>query len=258
MTSRAANPSAQAGEPQTPGDPLHPLDPLDSASLPDPAWIEGALERIWERPEFVRAEPSLLARAVGWVQEAFLDLLRRVFSGLGPLEGWAVPVGRVLLVVFLAAGVLALGLLVYRWLRSLEPGRRGTAGGWPREAARSSDPAWWEEKARAEMAAGRFRTAAVHLYRALVLRLAARGLLRVGEGRTPGDYLAELQRVSPDTGRAFGRFLGQFHPMAYGPAMPDASAFRHLEALAAGAAGAAGAGAGAGAAETAATHEEAG
>ncbi|CAN5723101.1 hypothetical protein BH23GEM11_BH23GEM11_18310 [soil metagenome] len=229
MTHQAGDPSAAAGA-------GHPQALPGSGSLPEPGSIGGTLERVLERPEFIRAEPSLLARFLGWLQEAFLDLVRRVFSGLGPLEGWAVPAGRVLLVVLLAGGIIGLGLLLWRWFGSLEPGRRGTGGGWPSQAARSSDPAWWEERARAEMAAGRFRTAAVHLYRALVLRLGARGLLRVHEGRTPGDYLMEVQRAAPVAGQAFRQFLQQFHPVAYGPEMPDAQAIQRLQELATGAA----------------------
>jgi len=192
---------------------------------------------VWESPEFVRAEPSFLAEFFRRLRADFINFLRDLFSGLGPLDGWATPVGQVLLVVLLAAGILGVGLLVYRWLDGHEPGRRGTRGGWPTQAARSSDPEWWAEMAQLEMAAERFRTAAVYLYRALVLRLGARGLLRVTDGRTPGDYLRELQRADPDTGRAFRSFLGQFHPMAYGPGMPDASAFRRLQDLAARATG---------------------
>jgi len=223
----------QAGDPST--------GASDPEALPHRLWIEGALERVWESPEFVRTEPSLLARAFGWLQEAFFDLLRRLFSGLGPLDGWAVPVGKVILVVVLAGGILMLGFLLVRWFGSLEPGRRGTGGAWPAEAARSTDPEWWEERARLEMAAGRIRTAAVHLYRALVLRLGALGLLRVHDGRTPGDYLVELQRAAPGTSPAFRQFLREFHPMAYGPTPPDAASFRRLQDLAARATGAAGA-----------------
>jgi hypothetical protein len=224
VTSQAGHPSTGASDPE---------------ALPHRPWIEGALERVWESPEFVRTEPSLLARIFGWLQDAFFDLIRRLFSGLGPLEAWAVPVGKVMLVVFLAGGIVMVGFLLVRWFGSLEPGRRGTGGAWPAEAARSTDPEWWEERARLEMASGRIRTAAVHLYRALVLRLGVLGLLRVHDGRTPGDYLVELQRAAPGTSRAFRQFLREFHPMAYGPAAPDAASFQRLQDLAARATGAA-------------------
>ncbi len=225
--------------------------------------VDEALAGILARPEFTPRTPSPLERVLQWIREGVGDLLGWVLERLPRLDavgdtlgGWA----ETLLYVALGIAVIGVGWFVARALarRSRRPGAHPASEA--QAAPEALDPATWEARARGAAEAGRFREAALFRYRALLLRLAARDLLRLGEGRTPGEYHRELRRggempqegaggaggggpvqggqgpggVAPGgVAGAFGGFLRHFHRVAFGSEPPERSGWEALALAAA-------------------------
>jgi hypothetical protein len=207
-------------------------DNAGGTDLPGAHQVESTLAGVFERAEFVRQEPNLLTRTLDRVRTAVLDLLASIFENLGVPEGWAAGLGQFLTILFIALGVLLVGLILWRIVRRA----RGDRWREPRPGKTRADAAMGVEgwRARAAEAAGRgaYREAAVALYRSVILTLGDAGVVRVREGRTPGEYAREARGNRPALGPAFRSFLGVFHPVAFGPRSPDGAAFADLQVAA--------------------------
>lgn len=182
---------------------------------PSAAQVDGALARVYARPEFAETGgPTWLQTivdAIAAVREAILgfiaDALERVGAAAGSEPGvWLIAGASLLLVVWILSR-LARAQDGPRSTR--QRGRDGIAVA-PVESAR--DATEWDAEADRAIADGRFRDAAFALYHALVLRLEACGALRFDVAKTPGDYRREVTRHT-DASRALNRFLRLFEPL---------------------------------------------
>ncbi len=82
-----------------------------------------------------------------------------------------------------------------------------------RGAERTLDP--WRD-AQDLAAAGEFTEAAHALYRALLLRLSARGVVRLHPSKTAGDYARELRRRNVADQAPFQAFRVRYDRLIYG------------------------------------------
>jgi Domain of unknown function (DUF4129) len=205
--------------------------------IPDVDRVRQVFEEVLSQPAFrTRAESPLSAflHAIGRPFERFFRsvgqavgrLLARWLPGLDP--------GQICLIGWVAL-VALIGLLLYVLIHRFG-GRQDAPRPPARARAAPADrtPAGWMSWARERAMAGRLRDAASGLYQAVILSLEARGALRYGEWKTPGDYAIE---VSGDPGLRgpFRGFLAQFVAITFGPADPTpealATLFDHAERL---------------------------
>src|SRR5437773_686855 len=121
---------------------------------------------------------TFLDRILQWIGE----MLSRLLEGIA-----GVPHGRLFATIaFVAVAVLVLARVVYAArLRTTSEGESLPGRG---RATSASDP--WRE-AEQLAAKGQFTEAAHALYRASLAMLAARGLVRLHDSKTSGDYARE-------------------------------------------------------------------
>lgn len=198
--------------------------------------VREALARIWELPEFTPRQPGLAEQALGRVRDALRAGWEWIAARLPDLDRFGGTVGTLIeltLYALLAGVLLGMGWLLARSLvrrrdAFARPYAPDTAG-----ADRGMEPATWEARAREAAEAGHFREAALARYRALLLRLARGELLRLGSGRTPGDYLAQLRGGAPEVAAAFQGFVALLHPLAFGAQAPSQAGWDALVVAAA-------------------------
>jgi hypothetical protein len=191
--------------------------------------VERALAAILSRPEFAERKPSALATRI-------LDLLAGLRAWWGSLLARIpVPDGGDRLAYLLVTGclvLLAAGVLLHlvRVALGLRGGRAAGAAAHGR-AVRVPAPATQDWRAAAERAAqaGHWREAVLALYLSRLERLQQRGLVRLDDAKTPGDYRREL-RADPPTASRFESFLRHFEPVAFGSRPIDMASFRRLSA----------------------------
>lgn len=197
----------------------------DSAAL-SATEVDSALAEVFRRPEFAPPPPSPLSDWLAGVWESVRCWIAAALARIDLSPGgqrflfWAA-------VALLALTALALLVRLARlasaaWRMRRDGYRRGPAR--PRAAAATDD---WEARAREAAAQGRWRDAALALYQALLLRLAARGAVRVDAAKTPGDYRREA-RADDAAARALDAFLRSFEPVAFGGRQLDASGYARL------------------------------
>lgn len=193
-----------------------------------PQEVADALARVYAREEFSEGSVPALLQLIRDVRAAALNWVRGVLAEVLP-ESWPDFVSWLLLAVFVIAAALALFHLV----RSVAGPRRSTAAPEPLRVPEEGvrDATWWEAAARTAAAQGRFRDAALALYRAVVHRLEEAGALRYQADKTPGDYRREVSAHPART--PFDRFVRQLLPVAFGARAPDREAFEALRASAA-------------------------
>lgn len=192
---------------------------LQAATAPSPSWPRAAIHDtvaaiVRQLPYRRDIQNTLLDRLLQSIDEAFARLF-------GALRG--VPHGRQAAVV--AAVVLALlvvARIVYaaRLRTGVERRRTVFASG-----AEAADP-WREAEHLARE--GRYTDAAHALYRATLAGLAARGLVRLHESKTTGDYARELRRRTAASYAVFRRFGSRFDRIIYGTGSCDAESYDAL------------------------------
>jgi hypothetical protein len=175
---------------------------------PLPIWSRAAIHdsvaTIARQPMYRRdTGTSLLDRLINWFTEGFT----RLVQALG-----GVPHGRIL--ATLAAGAVAL-LVVARVVyaaRLRAPAAIGPDGTRGRVSA-SADP-WRDAERLAE--SERYTEAAHALYRAVLITLASRRLVRLHESKTSGDYARELRRRGAPEYATFRQFGIRYDRIVYG------------------------------------------
>lgn len=190
--------------------------------LPGADEIWAVFDRVLASPDFQQPTESIAERIVGLVY----DFLRALFGRWMPtLDDETVRLVSLAL-VFLAAGAV----IVATWRRTVDrdsrAGRRSrrTSATSPRSATD------WVRRARQAQREGRLRDAATALYRAVVLHLEARGDVRYGEWKTPGDYALEVGGTDAES--SFESFLALFVEIAFGPRAPTDDSVESLFARA--------------------------
>lgn len=176
----------------------------------DPDAVRHAVESVLARPEFTRHEPGLWERITGWVSDRVSELLELVFG-----TGQAPTLGTAMLVVALVAGLL-LALWFARGVR-----RRGAVDLPVMPTAPRRTPDHWLRAARAAERDGRWREALRCRYRWLVADLDRRGTVEEEDGRTTGEYLAEVRSRAPDAAVPFAHATRAFEAVWYGSAPAD-------------------------------------
>lgn len=188
-----------------------------------PAWRERALsqlEEILRRPEFQWQEeqPSLLERIWEWFTQQLINML--------PNEA---PGGRIVTVLLVIAGVLAIGVILYFVIRRLrreiapdiEPGAAGVDGE-PQDASLAMD------RARDLSKIGDYRQALRYLYLSTLLLLEERGLIRYDRSRTNLEYLQSIGD-HPQLATHLREIIHIFERSWYGLQIPDAQTYDRFE-----------------------------
>jgi hypothetical protein len=187
----------------------------------DPDEARRLAEEILSRPEYRPPTEAWWQTALDWVQERFARLLGTlVGGGTGQAIGWVV------VAVVLAAVVV----LVVRLVRS---GRLPAHGGAPSPPPADGEPSvdWQAEADRLE-AAGRWREGLRARYRALVVRLGARGAIDPAAARTTGDHRAEVSDRAPGAAAGFDAAAELFDRAWYGGRPTGAEESRRFAELA--------------------------
>lgn len=195
------------------------------AGLPVPSReageIRDAARRVLARPEYQPPRRSVLGQAFDWVVEQFGGLFDAlVGGGAASIVAWVVVAAAVVLVLVLATRVA----------RGVTPSGVRSARG--RVEVRRSAAAW-REQARADEAAGRWRSAVRSHWRALVADLAERGVVDEISGRTAGEYRVAVAADAPAAAPPFAAATDVFEVAWYGhrPTGPaDAEQVRALAA----------------------------
>lgn len=194
-----------------------------------PQEVQGALERVFSRPEFTERSASPLRELIGRALRSLVDLLRDLLPSFQLREGEGLALFVLVAVGFGAlAGHLLLRVISHAGARK---DGRGPQEARSQLAAPPASAAEWEALASSLAAAGRWRDAAFALYHGLLSRLAARGTVHLDPSKTPGDYRRESRR-DPQAGRLLDRFLRGFEPVAFGARPADESDFGKLRDLA--------------------------
>ena len=164
------------------------------------------------RRDFTR---SLLDRLLEWLSEGFARLVHAVGG---------VPHSRFIATIAFAIVIMLIVARVFysARLRSSDEAVGLPGGG---RATSTGDP--WRE---AELLAsgGKYTEAAHALYRATLSMLAVRGLVRLHESKTSGDYARELRRRGVPVATVFRRFGARYDRIIYGEGVCDASQYAAL------------------------------
>ena len=185
-----------------------------------PPWTRAAIHDsvasiIRQTPYHRDVQRTLFDRIVRWI----IELIDRIFASVrGVPYGREVAIGAALLLA-----ILVIGRIVYA-------GRlRAQAD---EELARSeidtrtaTDP--WRDTERLA-AAGQYTEAAHALYRAVIVALASRKLVRAHSSKTSGDYARELRRRAGAAETPFRRFGARYHRIIYGTGMCDGGNYHAL------------------------------
>lgn len=164
------------------------------------------------RRDFTR---SLLDRILEWIADAFSRLIHAV--GGVPHSRFIATIAFTIVVVLIVARVFYSARL-----RSGDEAAGVPGGG---RATSTSDP--WRD-AELLAAGGNYTGAAHALYRAALFMLAARGLVRLHESKTSGDYARELRRRGAPVASVFRRFGARYDRIIYGDGVCDSSQYAAL------------------------------
>jgi hypothetical protein len=176
-------------------------------------------EEILARPEFAPPEQSWFEKGIEWVDETIRSFLNSLLAGgAGSIIAWAVLGVLVAIVIVLVARVA-------RTMQSVpvhaveQPGEpRRSAIDWRAEAERLEADGEWKDAMRCR-------------YRALVMELIERDMLRDVPGRTAGEYRVELREHAPQAATAFSGASELFERAWYGDlptGEPENQRFRAL------------------------------
>ncbi len=185
----------------------------------EPEAIRAALDHIYRRPEFLRAERTTLwERVARWAAE----WLRSVELSVP----WITDVFLALLAALALFLLVRISLGLVRLLRSR---RAATAEA---RAAREAPiaPEDWRRLAQEAAARGDYLAAVRALYRYAVASLDARGVVRFHESKTGGDYLQEC-RGSPELAAGFARFLSIVERVVFGGRPCAPPLYRELDGM---------------------------
>ncbi len=167
-----------------------------------PAWMQSAgkaMAKAWQD----------LLTSLGNLMKRFFTWLGNIFSGfpkpnIGPAPSWLSDIGPILkfllYAVLIAAGLLLASMLVSHLLttyRRKEAVNSDIFAEQDPAARRKQEPSFWErsvQQAEALWQAGEQREAMRVLYRACLVLLDSRGVLRLDESRANGEVLRELRR----------------------------------------------------------------
>lgn len=188
-----------------------------------PAWRERALselDQILRRPEFQWPEeqPSLLDRIWEWLIRQLINLLPD-----------SAPGDRIIPMLLVAAGVLAIGLVLFFVIRRLrremapdvEPGPLLEQSD-PVDAGRAMD------RAHVFSNSGDYRQALRYLYLSTLLLLEERGFIRYDRSRTNLEYLQSVVD-HPQLATHLSQIIQIFERSWYGLQVPDAQTYAKFE-----------------------------
>jgi len=195
---------------------------------PAPSWSRAAIHDsvaaiARQRPYWRNPRTSPIERMLQWIVEQLERFFRAVDS---------VPHGRrIATVAAVVLAVLVIARLAYATRLRGEP----LVGQRLHRSRRQLSPDAWHE-AEGLAAAGEYTAAAHALYRAALALLSARGLVRLHESKTSGDYARELRRRAAAGGAsvyaAFRRFGARYDRIIYGTGHCDAEGYEALLAAA--------------------------
>jgi Domain of unknown function (DUF4129) len=192
-------------------------------------WLVQAAGTPHWAPRAVQDTVAAIARGAEYQRAYTASLFQRLLAWLGMWWGRILsPLGRVphLSQILLGLGILFALLVAARMLvnaRRAKDVRDRLTGG--RESGETADP--WRD-AQALAAAGEFTGAAHALYRALIVRLSARGGVRLHPSKTAGDYARELRRRNVPDQAPFQAFRVRYDRLIYGAGSCDAADYAAL------------------------------
>lgn len=190
----------------------------------DPEQVRAAARGILDGPAYQTPAGSYILDAISWILDhLFPDTLR---TGLGTGPG---VVGDLVLLALLAGVVY----LLYRVVRGWRPSPKADV---PEarlsveiEERRSADE--WASLAVELLAAGRYREALRARYGELVARLADDGSVATAQGRTSGEYRADVGLTRPAGAPSFAAASDRFDAVWYGGADATAADVEQVHAL---------------------------
>jgi len=190
------------------------------AQSPGPIWSRAAIHdtvaAIARQSAYRRdVGGTLFSRIMQWISDMYSRL---VDAAAG------VPHGRVIATV--TAGIVA-SLVIARivYAARVRAVVAEVPNGGRLKATSMSDP--WRE-AEQYAASGRFTEAAHSLYRATLVLLATRGLVRLHDSKTSGDYARELRRRGSPAHAVFRRFGARYDRVIYGSGKCSAADYAAL------------------------------
>jgi hypothetical protein len=192
----------------------------------DPEEVRSLAEQILGHPRYREPAEPLLDRFLGWVGDRLADLLSLAGGGEGA-------VGGILSWLLIAAALLAIGYVVYRYGRNFRIERTSEPGAAPAMVELTRSPAAWREEAAALASEGRYREAVRCRHRALVADLVAADVIPEIPGRTAREYVADVAVNRPPAGPSAAEATDLFEAAWYGDAptgAPELARFEDLEA----------------------------
>jgi hypothetical protein len=177
-------------------------------------------DEILDRPEFEPPDESWLQKAFDWLDETIRSFLNSLLAGgAGSIIAW-------LVLGVLVAVVVVLVARVTRTLQAVP----AQAVEQPSEPRRSAVD--WRAEAERLEAEGRWKDALRCRYRALVIELIERDMLRDVPGRTAGEYRVELREHAPQAADAFSGASEIFERAWYGDLPTGPNENEHFQGLA--------------------------
>lgn len=176
-----------------------------------PQEVNARADEILSRPEFAEPDKGPLDAVFDWLNERLAELLGDLTGGGGSsLFTWIV-------LGLFVAGVVAVVVKMGRTARR-DPGTEVVQQSETRRTSRD-----WRAEAERYEAAGDWRRALRARYRALVVSLIERGVLRDVPGRTTGEFRAEVREHVPEVAAEFAGASELFERAWYGnlPTGPD-------------------------------------
>jgi hypothetical protein len=197
----------------------------------DPDDVRRAADEVLSRPEFGDAPLTLLERIARWIVDRFGDLFGELPSGSPGAPGGG---GSGLLTLLLLAAVVVVLVLVVRALLRQPRLRRTDADPEPTiDVTEHLSASGWERQAAEHEAEGRWKQALRCRFRALLERLADRGVIDEVPGRTTGELRAEVAGRAPGADADFAAAADLFDVAWYGDADTGPDEVRRLVELAA-------------------------
>jgi hypothetical protein len=211
------------------------LDAIEAAAAHATPEDRAKLDEILARREFRAPEENAIAKYIADLRKRIGQMLEELLAKLFG-NGGAESIGRVLRVVIVAGGLLALILLGRSVVQAIQ--RRKTDG--PRakkrrtvlgeEVDESTTAADLASAARALAAAGDFRGAVRKLFVALIYQLDERGLVRLRTESTNREYLALVRGFEP-LHPVMATMTDVFERVWYGSTEIDRAGYESFEIL---------------------------
>jgi hypothetical protein len=210
-------------------------DQAAGAAHPPTQAVDQTIAAVLAQPAYHQQESTAQAQVHKSLWQRFIEWLAgeidKLFSALANAAAGAPILGKIIVVLLVAALVALVAAVAYRLARYISSVRRKSAAVDDGELLQGRpDPDELYAQARAAAARRRYAAAIAFAFRASLLQLDAKGLIAFDPSRTAGEYRHAVWRARSGAAAPFDDLAHAFTLAAYAEAPTDESDWRDADA----------------------------